>query len=120
MLEKSQIYVPNYLPEDIKEKLEEFVKRLIDKLQVKNILLFGSYAKGDWLKDSDLDLIIISDIFEGMDIGERYKSVKKLAPQGISLEALTYTSKEFEKIKNKSIIIMDALSYAINLFKKSE
>jgi len=31
-MRKSQIYISNYLLENIKEKLEEFVKRLIDKL----------------------------------------------------------------------------------------
>ncbi len=43
-----------------------------------DVCLCGSYARGDWLKDSDVDLIIVSKVFDRMDVGARFSLVKKL------------------------------------------
>ncbi len=106
----------NNIPENIKEIIKDFVRKLRERLgnNVK-ILLFGSYAKGTWLKDSDLDIIIISNRFRGLKLHERYILVRELLPDNISVDLLLYTEDEFEKFKRKSIILQDALTYAIDV-----
>ncbi|MDP2845506.1 MAG: nucleotidyltransferase domain-containing protein, partial [Candidatus Methanoperedens sp.] len=42
-------------------KLREFIK----KHTVEKAILFGSFARGDARKDSDIDLILVSREFEG-------------------------------------------------------
>ncbi len=37
------------------------VEKIIREIQFKKVILFGSYAKGDFNKESDLDLFIIKD-----------------------------------------------------------
>ncbi|MFB0503657.1 MAG: nucleotidyltransferase domain-containing protein [Candidatus Bathyarchaeia archaeon] len=37
--------------------------------------LCGSYARGDWSRDSGVDLIVIIRIFDGLDIGFRFALV---------------------------------------------
>ncbi len=49
------------LPEKIKKRLEQAVKTIRSLVPHAEILLFGSLAQGDWLEESDIDLIIISD-----------------------------------------------------------
>ena len=39
----------------------EIVNRIIHKIKVNKIILFGSYSKGFERKDSDIDLLIITD-----------------------------------------------------------
>ena len=79
------------------------------------IYLAGSYAKGDWLEDSDIDLIIISKIFQGKDIGKRYSTIKKLASSGFSLEVLAYSPSDFKRYSKRSAILRDMLETAIKL-----
>ena len=47
-------------PEAIKH-LPEITRRIIDVSDPDQIILFGSYARGDFGPDSDLDLLIIKD-----------------------------------------------------------
>ena len=61
------------------------------------VYLVGSWARGDWLLDSDVDLIVVSKRFEGLSLGERYRLVKSLTPPGRSLDVLAYTPEEFER-----------------------
>jgi predicted nucleotidyltransferase len=89
-----------------KRKVIEAIKflesSLIDSgLNVSKIILFGSQAKGSQTKESDVDLIIISDDFKGKNIFERAEitkgaeinTIKKFL---IPFDIITLTSEEFE------------------------
>jgi predicted nucleotidyltransferase len=45
--------------ENLKEVLEEIVKRLEEGLHPEQIILFGSYAYGEPTERSDVDLLIV-------------------------------------------------------------
>ncbi len=47
--------------EDIKEKALKFYELIRKKYPVKGMFLFGSYAKGNPRKDSDIDIGVIID-----------------------------------------------------------
>ncbi|MFQ6074767.1 MAG: nucleotidyltransferase domain-containing protein [Candidatus Bathyarchaeia archaeon] len=80
--------------------------------------LCGSHARGDWLKDSDVDLTVISKIFTGLDIGARFSLVKRLMDPGLSLDILAYTPIEFEEARSRSTILEDMLNYALKITSK--
>lgn len=73
-------------------------------LKVSRVILFGSQAKGKATKESDVDIVIISDAFKGKDIFERaqltkdaeIKTIKKFL---IPLDILTMTPEEWKKNK---------------------
>ena len=44
---------------DALEKLAEITKRIVQASQPEKIILFGSYARGDFGPDSDLDLMVV-------------------------------------------------------------
>ena len=41
--------------------IEYVVKKIVKEIDPEKIILFGSYARGDYTKESDLDLFIIKD-----------------------------------------------------------
>lgn len=52
------------LPKKIKNIIDEFITGVNDILgeRVKKIILYGSYARGDYSKNSDIDIMILTDL----------------------------------------------------------
>lgn len=63
----------------IAERYAYQVKTLINPM---NIILYGSYAKGDAHADSDIDIAVIFDKFEG----DYWSTVKKLHELTINID----------------------------------
>ena len=41
------------------DQLTEITQRIVDLIQPERIILFGSYARGDYDQDSDIDLMVV-------------------------------------------------------------
>lgn len=54
------------MPININKIIEQFVKEVHKVLgnRVKKIILYGSYARGDYHKNSDVDIMILTDLNE--------------------------------------------------------
>jgi len=59
---------------DIKVILQEHKNYLVEKFGVMEIAIFGSYARGQQKKDSDVDLIV--DFKEGCKTFDNYMNLK--------------------------------------------
>lgn len=59
--------------EDIIEKYSRLVKEEVD---VKHVYLYGSYAKGNYSSDSDIDVAIVGDDFSGDPIEDTLMLMK--------------------------------------------
>ncbi len=84
------------------------------------ILLFGSRARGNHLKTSDIDLIVVSNKFKQTPFVERPTQVlKALYKEGIvaPIDLLCYTPQEFDKKKQEIGIVREALKTAKTLAK---
>ena len=103
------------LPPHVKEALEKLTAKAREELEDAEIYLFGSYARGDWLLDSDVDLVIVSPRFEGLSIGERYVLVRRMLPARISVKVLAYTPEEFKRMKKRSVVLRDASRYWVRI-----
>ena len=75
--------------------------------------LYGSRARGDYLKHSDADVILVSDNFEHIPFLERIISVSKEWSWKIPLEVFCYTKKEFAKKEKESVYMKKILKEAI-------
>ncbi|MFH1233588.1 MAG: nucleotidyltransferase domain-containing protein [Patescibacteria group bacterium] len=57
--------VKKTIPQKVKKEINEYIKILkTDKLPIKKVILFGSFAKGKQHKWSDIDLCVISPKFK--------------------------------------------------------
>lgn len=103
------------VPEDVLEVLRSFAARARDLLGDVEVYLFGSYARCDWLEGSDIDIVVVSDAFEGLDVGRRYALVRMLLPPDRGFEILTFTREELEEAKRRSVVVRDAVEYWVKV-----
>ncbi len=86
------------VPDKIKKIVFEFIEELKrNNIPVDTVFLFGSYAKGNYTQDSDIDLLIVSPIFEGDIIEDRKKIRKYILKISSYLEIIPCSSEEFKK-----------------------
>ncbi|MBU1122845.1 MAG: nucleotidyltransferase domain-containing protein [Candidatus Omnitrophota bacterium] len=68
MVKEKQKVAVNLIKDILKEK----------GIRVSKVIIFGSRVSGKALKDSDLDIVILSKDFEGKDIFEKVKMARGL------------------------------------------
>ncbi|NLW48945.1 MAG: nucleotidyltransferase domain-containing protein [Firmicutes bacterium] len=78
------------IPEIIDNAVREYITELSKEIPVQKAVLFGSYARGNYHQDSDVDLAIFSDYFEGTS---RVNGIKFLLRK-----ARKYNSFDFQPI----------------------
>ncbi|MCR4405221.1 MAG: nucleotidyltransferase domain-containing protein [Candidatus Acetothermia bacterium] len=90
---------------ELAEEFRKFREALAREFKVERLILFGSRARGDHLKDSDIDLVIISPDFRGLNFLERVRRVARLWDGALRLEPLCYTPEEFDRRKGELSIV---------------
>ncbi len=86
------------------------VKNIIDQLKpfdAEMIILFGSYAVGNYRKDSDVDLLIIKKTDE--PFLERQKRARLLLRTTTPVDLFVLTPEEFESAKKNNLLIREAV-----------
>ena len=81
------------------DEVINFVDRLNKDFDIEKVIFFGSRVRGDHLKSSDYDLIVVSRDFEGIFFTDRISKMYKYWKSENALEVLCYTPEEFEKKK---------------------
>lgn len=65
---------------DVKQSIRDIANRYAELLKkemnIKNIYLFGSYTKGNFTEDSDIDIIVISEEFSGDPVNDTLRLMK--------------------------------------------
>ena len=97
----------------IKEKLRNFRREIGKEMPVKEVILFGSRARGKKGRDVDIDIIIVSPSFEGLDFFQRGAKMYNHWKFRHPIDFLCYTPKEFEKLKKKITIVREAVREGI-------
>ena len=103
--------------------LQEFSRRVFDSLpEIQSVILFGSAARAQTTKTSDVDLLVLVPSLQQEPFNELMKSVDKLAGEvrgvyGYPLSAVTMTVKDFEAgFREKRRIAQDVVREGIVLF----
>lgn len=90
---------------------KNILPQIIDEYNPKDVIVYGSRVKGTASSNSDLDVIIVSDAFQEIPFIERMPLLLKKYDFPRHIDYICYTIEEFNKVKNASSLIIDALEY---------
>lgn len=108
-----RIFYPKYDREEILRILSERLRALDAKLPLIRVVLFGSYARGNYTVASDVDLLIV---YEGKPRSDAYAIAKRIL--GIPrLEPHPYSQAQYEKMKR---VISKMLEAGIVLYSRGQ
>lgn len=97
---------------EIIDDVRKFVKRHKDVVKA---VLFGSAARGEMKENSDIDLILVSERFEGKSALKRPVQFYLDWDLGYPVDFLCYTSEEFDTLRKKATIVREALKEGIEI-----
>ena len=97
------------------KQLRAFRKRVNQDFPIHKLYLFGSYAAGKPHRDSDVDLIIVSQKFQALDFVQRGSQMYHYRNFNYPADFLCYTPKEFEQKKKTATIIRQAVEDGIEI-----
>jgi predicted nucleotidyltransferase len=95
--------------------VERLRTRLLQRLRVEALILFGSRVEGEADEWSDYDFIVVSPDFEGIPFIERGRLMFPLRERGVSYDFLCYTPAEFEALRPEPTIVKDAAERGVAL-----
>ena len=84
-----------YKRQGINNIISRFVAMISIEFPVKSLYLFGYYAKGSVRENSDIDIAIVSDKFEGRRFWDREKLGKYIIKSSCDLEVHPYKTEDF-------------------------
>lgn len=99
---------------EIKKIIEQYISRLgLLGIEVSQIILYGSYAKGRPKEYSDIDIAVVSPTFKKLDIFERQEILSKahhlfgepIEPIGLTPEQMIEKKGFVREIVNRGIVI---------------
>ena len=83
------------------EKVEQAVRRLVDAGHPRKVILFGSYVRGEAHRDSDLDVLVVTD--NGVTNARKESARLRAALRGIRMcvDVLVVREGDFNRLKDQ-------------------
>ncbi len=98
------------------KKIKDFVRKVKKKFKIEKAIFFGSRAKGDFFKDSDYDIILVSSDFKDIFFTKRIAMMYDFWEYfPLEIEPLCYTPEEFKKKVKEFGIVREAAKEGIEL-----
>jgi uncharacterized protein len=84
------------VPAQVIDAVRKFATRVKKRMSVKKVLLFGSFAKGKYTENSDIDVCVVAE-----DVSNGFLAALEIAPAiiGIDLriEPVVYSTADFDE-----------------------
>ena len=93
--------------------VKEFTKKVREDFEIYSVIFFGSRAKGNQKKESDIDVIIVSDDFKGLSFSQRGSKMYNYWDYLIPVDFICLTIDEYNKLKDKITIVGRAIKEGI-------
>lgn len=106
--------------EKLAQRLDDVVAKLAAEFNPEKIILFGSFARGDYKKTSTMDLLVIANT--DLRFTDRIKRALEVCKGGPKppIEPLVYTPEEYKAMLEEAqeAFLHDALSEGIVVYEK--
>ena len=98
--------------------LDNIIRRIVEVADPERIILFGSAARGDLNRHSDVDLLIVK---EGVDTLDLMRQIRRnLYGVGAAVDAIVVTPQAIERYKDShALIIKPALREGKVIYESS-
>lgn len=84
------------LPSKIKKTIETYLESLRrHNIPIKEAILFGSYARGNYQEWSDIDIALVSEIFDGNRIDDKDKIRNITLSVSSQIEVIPFSPHDF-------------------------
>ena len=84
--------------------LDDIIRRIVEVAAPERIILFGSAARGDMNRDSDVDLLIVKEGGDPLDLmGQIYQN---MYGAGAAVDAIVVTPQAIERYKDSHALII--------------
>ena len=84
--------------------LAEVIRRVVEVAQPEKIILFGSAARGDMNRHSDVDLLIIKEGMDALDLmGQIYRNLRGI---GAAVDAIVVSPRDVERYKDSHALVI--------------
>lgn len=93
----------------------EVLPCLVEALDPVAVIAFGSRVRGEALRHSDLDVVLVSDAFRDVDWLDRPVRVHEACEIRMGLEFLCYTAAEFQRKREELGIVQAAVEEGVDL-----
>ena len=88
--------------------LDEIIRRVVEVAQPERIVLFGSAAKGEMTRHSDVDLLVVSDVADALELMAQI--YRRLHGVGVPVDAIVVSPDDVARYRDShSLIIKPAL-----------
>lgn len=93
----------------------EVLPRLVERFGPERVVVFGSRARGDALKHSDLDVLVVSAAFRAIPWLDRPVRVYEECDIRMGVELLCYTPEEYARKRDELGIVRTATAEGVEL-----
>ena len=80
----------------VQGKIDEMVRRIVERFHPEKIILFGSHARGTAGPDSDVDLLVVMNV-RGSRRQKATEIDLALSDRGMPLDLLVVTPEQFDR-----------------------
>ncbi len=102
---------------ELSRYIEANLGRILQMFSPRHIIAFGSRVNGAAKEDSDIDLIVVSDAFEGIPFLERSRRFNEAISWHLRVDVWCLTVMEFERLRRQIGVVADACREGIWILK---
>jgi predicted nucleotidyltransferase len=99
---------------EIRSRVLEALRRLARELSAE-VYLFGSYARGDHMVESDVDIVVVSPLFRGLKYLDRVALVRSRLPGDVGFDIIALTPEEFRERLRRSPLLQSISRYWVRI-----
>ena len=96
-------------------EIEKFKKETNKHIHIDKVIFFGSRTGKKFRKDSDVDLIIVSEKFSKMNFFKRVAKMYDYWKSDYPVDFICYTPEEFNKLSEQVSIVSEAVREGIEV-----
>ena len=84
--------------------LDDIIRRIVEVAQPEKIILFGSAARGDMHRHSDVDLLVVKEGVDALDLmGQIYRNLRGV---GAAVDAIVVSTRDVERYKDSHALVI--------------